>query len=880
MQVKNMVAKPYVETNRITRLISFVDAHFDRDTGEPVSGGFFEVLNRLGRTDLDFGSELRELGALDESEKKYAKKVYTDKLRLARNPKQKNRAIDKSRSLWSDLHANPFYKQLSPVDRLIFEAFDSEGVIVINPAAATTLAQAVLENWFEVPQLFLTPRGILCQAAEQGDSHAAYLLGTVKSSDGQMLLLQATDRQKNVKFANRLGHVGARDAIAEAKEDNWRQSQAWENVVPDEWHSDWAVAKKVGPNASGERLLELAEQLISNARRLFIKEYGEFAAESFYEKQEQLAREWTHRAALDGCARAWHSLATDFQYQTNDETIDLLKRAASPGAGVRPFYPALIDLAEHYAQSSTSETDLKQANDFLALAIHNLADYSTVDCIRVLDLVEAIDKNASPNVLYRHYANYASHSAYSAFRAGLIALRACTSEKERHTSATHFRYCLQFSSTDHLDNRDKTALVFAEVALLIGWGGSLGADDDWDKAAMLLVVWLKKINYQHCSERLWLNKDDIQKLFVKNLEYHHHNALRSETLSNVDVSKKMAQFLASKHYAIGNAEPQSYIQGIAAIAFERSLSPEQLQRDYGMNPSSMLTAFLFGQLCLAKRFGEHRKAWALAQFEHAWNQVKSHQSKHGGRSINFEGSSLRWLELWTYDGLKKSQPNVWPMNIRGELDGLANEFGKKLIVQILTALGKDSFPTISHVVEVKYNDQYLYKPIAIALLASVLVAFKMHFEESNQWRVENLEITTAKEYTDRDKKNLKSGGGFNRQWLDLRDRDKVLKSTLSEFGIGIKLQSDFVQHERLLRILFNDKSELRVQIDKGMTSWRAVEGGEVWVDSFNFENTSEVLGKTLASTKVAVGPSKTRGVSNPSDFFIPCYVEWRKPDQT
>lgn len=217
VKIENMLAKQHVESNRLTQLVSFVDAHFDNETGKPVSGGFFEVLNRLGRADLDFGAELQGLGALSPSEKEHATVMYSKRLGHARNPDNKKRIIFKSEPLWSDVRANPFYKQLSPIDRLIFEALDPTGLSVVNPAAATTLAQAALESWFDVPQLLLTPTALLSQASEQGDSHAAYLLATAHTLTGIPLLSTETDRQTHVEFVSRLGHIGAREKIADNK---------------------------------------------------------------------------------------------------------------------------------------------------------------------------------------------------------------------------------------------------------------------------------------------------------------------------------------------------------------------------------------------------------------------------------------------------------------------------------------------------------------------------------------------------------------------------------------------------------------------------------------------------------------------------------------
>lgn len=879
MQSEIMVAKHPAGTNRLTRIVNFVDAHFDRDTGEPVSGGFFEVLNRLGRTDLDFGAELRELGALDASEREYAKAMYTERRRAAINPEK--RVFFESKPLWSDLRANPFYRQMSSLDRMVFEALDSTGMLVVNPAAATTLAQAVLENWFDVPLLLLSPSAILSQASEQGDSHASYLLATAHLQTGQPLLDAEAIRKDNLDHANRLGHVGARNAIAEAGNVDQMES-ALRDEMDDEidernfsaWVKGNVDAERDAPNSSGDRLLEIAEALDESLLTLFLFGNPKCPDIAVYKEQISTTDAWIERAAIES-ARARHVLAMRAKGETIGERIEMLKRAATPESGVSPYFPALIDLAELYAQPVNSVSDSKLASHSLGLALERIPVHDSVNWIRMLDLVEALDESASPKVLYGHYTKYVESSAYAAFRSGLFALRACASEQEFQKSASHFRTCMQFSSKEYLDERDKTSLVFAEVALNIGWGEWDAFD--WDKAVFSLVSWLHESNYQHHARNLWLSEGDIQKLFEWNPAYQRYMSANGEKLIHSDIKVRRAVTRGSeiRHPGIGEAAPLAYIQGIVAIAFNLNLSDVQLQRDYEMNRESMVPAFLFGQLCLSHRFGMNRRAEAATHFEQAWRRVKLLQSTWGGEGIGFEGKTFRWLESLTHVGLMQSQPNVRHMDIRDELNGPAHEFGTKLLAQIFVALGLAKCPTISPVVAVKYNDSYLYKPMAIALLASFFGALKAHFEAMKQWRVENVGITTATSYTNKEKKDLTPGYGFNAPWVALEDRDQALHTALSVFGIGINLETKFVRHERLLRILFEDGSELKVWIDKGMTSWKAVPGGEEWVESFDFRNTPDEQGKALAHTRVAVGPSRTRAACNPGDFFIPCSVEWR-----
>ena len=869
MQSEIMVAKHPAGTNRLTRIVNFVDAHFDRDTGEPVSGGFFEVLNRLGRTDLDFGAELRKLGALDASEKEYAKAMYTERRRAAISPEK--RVFFESKPLWSDLRANPFYRQMSSLDRMVFEALDSTGMLVVNPAAATTLAQAVLENWFDVPLLLLSPSAILSQASEQGDSHAAYLLATAHLQTGQPLLDAEAIRNDHLDHANRLGHVGARNAIYEADEVDWQESvlrDEMDDENAEQCFSAWVKAKgdakRDAPNSSGDRLLEIAEALDESLISLFLFSSSKCPDVAVYKEQIKTTDAWIERAALES-ARARHVLAMRAKGKTIGDRIEMLKRAATPESGVSPYFPALIDLAELYVQPVDSVSDSKLASHFLGLALEKIPVHDSVNWIRMLDLVEVLDESASPKVLYEHYTKYVESSAYAAFRSGLFALRACASEQEFQKSASHFRTCMQFGSKEYLDERDKTSLLFAEVALSVGWGQ--GEDYDWDKAAFLLVSWLHEFNYQHHARNLWLSEGDVQKLFERNPAYQRYMLAKSADLNHLDISVKKAVSIGAdiRHPCVGNADPIPFLQGIVAVAFKANLSAEQLQRDYEMNPESMVSAFLFGQLIMSNRLQQSKQSEALKYFELAWSRVKHCQLQHGGLSIDFHGQTFRWLESLSHKGLMRSQPNVRRIAIRGELDGPADEFGSKLMKLIRSGFPLTKLPCNSPAIEVHVNDRYLSRPVNIVLLYRWLAALREHLNELNLWHVEKVEIKTIPPVPDRVQQD-----SFNGVWPDKDNRDATIAEVLKEFGSNVTVKKyGFVQHDRSLRVVFQDTSELQVDLGGGLSSWEAKtsDSGE----RFDFNSGLLRSCAMLASTKVPVALTNLD-----KGAFTNCWVEWRR----
>lgn len=281
-----------------------------------------------------------------------------------------------------------------------------------------------------------------------------------------------------------------------------------------------------------------------------------------------------------------------------------------------------------------------------------------------------------------------------------------------------------------------------------------------------------------------------------------------------------------------------------------------------MDPRYALSAYLFGQLRLNAADNDTMRAAALRHFQQAWESIKQRQAENGGQGLNGMADALRWLEAKTLKGMMNSQPGVRRLVLRDELDGPANQFGTKLMKRILSTFGENHLPGTGVAIQVSYRDRYINTPCKVALLAHWMAALKRYLEKNNRWNVQSLEIETTK-------KDQSGQGNLNQPWPSCHERNDVLRQTLSDFGVEPNkvLTNWRVPHDRDLKVTFEDKSELQIDLGQGLSFWKAVPGGEHSIDDFSFYAPVPDQSNLLFQGKFAV--SHDGELTN-------CYVEWRQ----
>jgi len=150
-----------------------------------------------------------------------------------------------------------------------------------------------------------------------------------------------------------------------------------------------------GPSATGERLVNIAEQLwfaSSTLLSLSADKKNFDRLKSMHHREMAIA--WMERAA-ETSARARYWLARKSRIVQFISGVPVsrkkrLKEAAYPEPGVQPFNLALVDLAEMHARPKYEEYELNEARRYLDEAILKMLNPDDSVSIRLADLLESL----------------------------------------------------------------------------------------------------------------------------------------------------------------------------------------------------------------------------------------------------------------------------------------------------------------------------------------------------------------------------------------------------------------------------------------------------------------------------------------------------------
>jgi len=163
---------------------------------------------------------------------------------------------------------------------------------------------------------------------------------------------------------------------------------------------------------------------------------------------------------------------------------------------------------------------------------------------------------------------------------------------------------------------------------------------------------------------------------------------------------------------------------------------------------------------------------------------------------------------------------VHRFEIRNELDGVSDGFGRRLLAKLEDDLGADLIGGKGEVIRVAYHDRYLNAPLPTALLLDFISALKMAHKD--RWSVQSVELVVAPFQEEK--------GGFNRpmylyhNWPNVLDRASAISAAFDYCGMDSVLRSmdkRDAMHARLLEIETDDGHLTKIWLDQGFSYWQA-----------------------------------------------------------
>ena len=163
---------------------------------------------------------------------------------------------------------------------------------------------------------------------------------------------------------------------------------------------------------------------------------------------------------------------------------------------------------------------------------------------------------------------------------------------------------------------------------------------------------------------------------------------------------------------------------------------------------------------------------------------------------------------------------VHRFEIRSELDGGSNGFGRRLLTTMEEKLGGNLIGGISDVIRISYHDRYLNSPLPVALLLDFISELKLAYKE--RWSVQSIDLLVAP-FKEESVEFNRSMYVFN-NWPTVLGRDSAIAAAFDYCGMDINLCSmgkRDAMHARLLEIETEDGSILKIWLDQGFSYWQS-----------------------------------------------------------
>jgi hypothetical protein len=211
-------------------------------------------------------------------------------------------------------------------------------------------------------------------------------------------------------------------------------------------------------------------------------------------------------------------------------------------------------------------------------------------------------------------------------------------------------------------------------------------------------------------------------------------------------------------------------------------------------------------------------------------------------------------------------PAAGRIDIRTELNGLAAEFGEKMVALLATAVRGPLLEGDADITSVIYRDRYLNAPLPVSLLISLIGAIKARFQ--SRWDNPVVEIISVA--LPEDVKSFPVPTQVFHNWQSTLARDSAILAAFGYRGMEAvvrNLPKPMASHARTLDIGLADGKKLKVWLDQGFGFWstprpgsRTAQAASTW---FGFSEEASWQGEEIGEGRYAV-----EGQSFPTHVFF------------
>ena len=206
------------------------------------------------------------------------------------------------------------------------------------------------------------------------------------------------------------------------------------------------------------------------------------------------------------------------------------------------------------------------------------------------------------------------------------------------------------------------------------------------------------------------------------------------------------------------------------------------------------------------------------------------------------------------------------IDIKTELDGKADGFGRKLLEQLSNKVSGQLLEGDADITMVIYRDRYLNSPLPVALLLDLIGAIK----DMHQKRWDNPTIEIVSVAVPADSRSIAPPSQVFHNWQSTTVRDKAIQAGFDQRGMNAvvrNLPKPLASHARSLEIGMSDGHKLKLWLDQGFGYWisprpgtRTAQTASTW---FGFNELPSWQGQEIAEGRYAI-----EGQSFPTHIFF------------
>lgn len=200
-------------------------------------------------------------------------------------------------------------------------------------------------------------------------------------------------------------------------------------------------------------------------------------------------------------------------------------------------------------------------------------------------------------------------------------------------------------------------------------------------------------------------------------------------------------------------------------------------------------------------------------------------------------------------------PNAGRLDIKNELDGKVDGFGRKLLERLNEKVSGQLLEGEADITTVIYRDRYLNSPLPVALLLDFIGAIK----GVHQARWDNPTIEIVSVAVPEDSRNFATPSQVFHNWQSTTVRDKAIQAGFDQRGMNAvvrNLPKTMASHARSMEIGMADGRKLKLWLDQGFGYWssprpgtRAAQTASTW---FGFNEQPSWQGGEIAEGRYAI----------------------------